>query len=238
MTLDPLLEGLREAPEPVMRLRSDFTAADPPVVALLSGSFDPLTLGHVALAEAALVHADLVLLVYSVRTLPKEEAAPGPLLSEEERLAVLEAFCEARPRIERGLCSHGFLAEHVQAASARFPSSHLALVMGSDKVRQLLDPGWYHDREATLSPLFSRAHVVYAVRSGDEGLVEELLRRAENRIWRDRFERLEVPVGMASLSSRLVRELVAAGEDVSAFLPPEAASLVRGHTPAQAANDP
>jgi cytidyltransferase-like protein len=238
MTLDPLLEGLREAPDPVLRLRSDFTAADPPMVALLSGSFDPLTLGHVALAEAALAHADLVLLVYSVRTLPKEESAPAPLLSEEERLAVLEAFCEARPRIEPALCSHGFLAEHVQAASTRFPSSHLALVMGSDKVRQFLDPGWYQDREAALSPLFSRAHVLYAIRSGDEGLVEELLRRAENMIWRDRFERLEVPAGMASLSSRRVRELVAAGEDVSALLPPEAASLVRGHTPVQAANDP
>jgi cytidyltransferase-like protein len=195
-------------------------------VALLSGSFDPLTLGHVALSEAALDHANLVLLVYSVRTLPKEGSAPGPLLSEEERLAVLEAFCERRPRMEPALSSHGLLAEQVQAASARFPSSDLALVMGSDKVRQLLDPSWYEDREATLRPLFSRARILYAVRAGEKGVVEELL-RAESQNWRHRFQRLEVPSDMAALSSRRVRELVAAGQDVSGLLPPEALALVR-----------
>jgi cytidyltransferase-like protein len=227
MTLDPLLRELREAPQPVLRLRSGFPPVDPPDVALLPGSFDPLTLGHVALAEAALGHADLVLLVYSVRTLPKEEPGPGPLLSEEKRLAVLEAFCATRPRIEPALCSHGLLAEQVEAAGARLPSSNLALVMGSDKVRQLLDPAWYEDREATLRLLFSRAHVLYAVRTGDEGLVEDLLQRPHNRIWIDSFERLDVPADVASLSSRLVRELVAGGRDVSALLPAEAAGLVR-----------
>jgi cytidyltransferase-like protein len=235
MTLDPPLQELREAPEPVLRVRSDFSSPDPPAVALLSGSFDPLTLGHAALAEAALGHANLVLLVYSVRTLPKEESAQGPLLSEEERLAVLEAFCEGRPLMEPALCSHGLLAEHVEAASARFPSSNLALVMGSDKVRQLLDPSWYQDREATLRPLFSRAGVLYAVRGGDEGRVEELL-RADSPGWRDRFERLDVPSDLATLSSRRVRELVAAGLDVSRHLPPEAAALVRGHSPERQPN--
>src|SRR5439155_22771338 len=114
-------------------------------------------------AEAALNHADLVLLVYSVRTLPKDEAVALPLLSEHQRLAVLEAFCEARPGIEPAICSHGLLAEQVDAAAARFPSSDLARIMGSDKVRQLLDPKWYEDREQALRFLFSRARVLYAV---------------------------------------------------------------------------
>ena len=238
MTLDPLLEELREAPEPVLRLRTEWTGGEPGVVAMLSGSFDPLTVGHAALAEAALDLADLVLLVYSVRTLPKEESVPASLLSEEERLAVLEAFCEARPRIEPAICSHGLLAEQVRAATARFPASELALVMGSDKVRQLLDPGWYEDRDAVLHQLFSRATVLYAVRAGDEGLVEDLLRRAENVIWRDRFERLAVAGDVASISSRVVRESLALGKDVSRLLPPEAAPLVRSHSRTRETNEP
>jgi len=226
MTLDPLLQELREAPEPVLRLRTMMPGPDPPVVAILSGSFDPLTVGHAALAQAALRHSDLVLFVYSVRTLPKEEGVTAPLLSEDERLAVLEAFCEARPGIEPALCSHGLLAEHVAAAVARFPSSELALVMGSDKVRQLLDPEWYEDREHTLRSLFERASVLYAVRSGDEGMVEGLLEQPQNDLWRDRFVPLDVPPEVAAVSSRLVRDGLAHGHDVSRLVPLEGKALL------------
>lgn len=227
MTLDPLLQELREAPEPILRLRTELPGPEPRAVALLSGSFDPLTIGHAALAEAASKHADLVLLVYSVRTLPKEGPVPRPVLTEDERLAVLEAFCQERPGIEPALCSHGLLAEQVSAAAARFPASRIALVMGSDKVRQLLDPVWYEDRERTLRSLFSRATVLYAVRSGDEGAVEGLLEQSPNRLWRDKFERLDVAPEIASVSSRLIRERLAAGIDVTPLVPVEAAALLK-----------
>jgi cytidyltransferase-like protein len=232
MTLDPLLRELREASEPVLRLRTALPRLDPRIVAILSGSFDPLTIGHAALAEAALHHADIVLLVYSVRTIPKEEAVPGPLFTEDERLAVLEAFCEARPGIEPALCSHGLLAEQVAAAAARFPSSRLALVMGSDKVRQLLDPSWYVDGQLTLQSLFSRARVLYALRRGEEDMIRDLLEQPHNRVWRERLARLEVSRDVAGVSSRLIRELVANGSDVTGLVPPESMALLQGRRPA------
>lgn len=228
MTLDPLLQELREAPQPVLRLRTDPPSPEPRVVALLSGSFDPLTVGHAELARAAFEHADLVLLVYSVRTMPKEAEAPGPLFSEEERFAVLEAFCGSRPGIEPALCSHGLLAEHVDAASARFPASDLVLVMGSDKVVQLLDPKWYESRDLVLEALFSRAAVLYAVRLGEERLVESTLEQPENASWGHRFRRLEVTPEAASVSSRLVRERLAAGHDVGHLVPTESMALIEG----------
>jgi nicotinate-nucleotide adenylyltransferase len=228
MPLDPLLQELREAPEPVLRLRTELPRPEPTSVALLSGSFDPLTIAHAALAEAALGHADLVLLVYSVRTLPKEGPTPEPLLSEAERLAVLEAFSEARPGIEPALSSHGLLAEQVQAARARFPSSDLALVMGSDKVRQVLDQTWYQDRRRALQVLFSEARILYAVRTGDQGVVEDLLRTGENARWKDRFVRLDVPSDLATVSAGLIRKRLAAGGDVAQLVPIEAMSLLEG----------
>lgn len=226
MTLDPLLQELREAPQPVLRLRVEPPGPEPGMVALLSGSFDPLTIGHAVLAEAALRRADLVLLVYSVRTMPKEAESPGPLLSEDERLAVLEAFCESRPRIEPALCSHGLLADQVEAAAARFPASDLVLVMGSDKVRQLLDLAWYEDRDGTLERLFSRAAILYADRVGEGGLVEAMLEQPENRQWRGRFERIDVAPEVSSVSSRLVREQLAAGRDVGNLVPAESKALL------------
>lgn len=230
MTLDPLLQELRGAPQPVLRLRTELPVPEPQAVALLSGSFDPLTVGHAVLAEAALGHAELVLLVYSVTTLPKEGELPEPLLSEHERLAVLEAYCESRPRIEPALCSHGLLAEQVEAASGRFPASALVLVMGSDKVRQLLDPKWYGNRELALEPLFSRARVLYAERTGEQGMVEAMLARPEHSSWRRRFQRLDAAPDAASVSSRLVRERLAAGRDVDHLVPAESMALLEAKT--------
>lgn len=226
VTIDPLLQELREAPQPILRLRAERSGLDPGVVALLSGSFDPLTVGHAALANAALKQAELVLLVYSVRTLAKEADTPEPLLSQDERLAVLEAFCESRPGMEPALCSHGLLAEQVEAAAARFPASDLMLVVGSDKVVQLLDPSWYEERQRTLDSLFARASVLYAVRLGDEGVVEALLGAPDNAAWRNRFHPLEVDAEAASVSSRLVREELAAGRDVRRLVPAESMTLL------------
>jgi nicotinic acid mononucleotide adenylyltransferase len=231
MTLDPLLQELRDAPQPVLRLRTELTGPEPREVALLSGSFDPITVAHEALAEAALVHANLVLLVYSVRTLSKDVDSPPPLLSEDERLAALEAYCQARQGMEPALCSHGLLAEQAEAAAARFPASQIALVMGSDKVRQLLDAQWYQDRDRTLSTLFQRARILYAVRAGDAGAIEALVGQPPNDVWKERFTPLDVSPEVAAISSRAVREQFASGADVSASVPPEAAVILERRRP-------
>ncbi|HXF73868.1 MAG TPA: adenylyltransferase/cytidyltransferase family protein [Actinomycetota bacterium] len=196
-------------------------AAVPGTVAILSGSFDPPTVGHLALAEAAAAEADLVLLVYSARTLPKDPGAPPPLLPEEARVEALRALAAGRPWLRAALCSHGLLAEQARAAADRFPGARLLLAMGSDKALQLLDPRWYEDRDRTLDELFALAEVRYAVRAGDEGRVEAALAEPANARWRGRFRRLELPPGAAPVSSRAVREALRGGRPVGALVPPE-----------------
>lgn len=215
-----LPEELRRAEEPTLAVHPEPGPAGR--VALLPGSFDPLTVAHAALADAARREgADLVVLLYSVRTLPKEGEVPPPLLSEPQRLAALERFARARSGLAVGLCSHGLLADQAEAAGRRFPSSELWVVVGSDKVLQLFDPRWYEDRDQALGRLFGRAAVRYAVRAGEEGRVEELLARPENARWRDRIRPLAVEPRVASVSSRVVRERLRRGEDVRELVPPE-----------------
>ena len=200
-------------------------------LAILSGSFDPITVGHEALAREAVARAGMVALVYSVRTLPKERSDPPSLLNEEARLEVLERFCAARPAHALGVASHGLLWEQVEAAAQRFPDADLWLVMGSDKVLQLLDPKWYDDRNAVLRDLFAKARVLYGDRAGQEGRVEAVLRLAPNRTWSDRVERILLPPEVASVSSRVVRELLRRGEVVDELLPPEARAALRNVAP-------
>jgi len=219
------LEELRRSRDPKLVMLPDITPA-PPRIALLCGSFDPLTVAHAALAEATLrEHADLVLLTYSVRTIPKEGPAAPALLSERRRVAVLAAFCRHRAEagwsLAVGLCSHGLLVDQVRAARARFQQAELALAMGSDKLLQVLDPKWYADPGASLEALFANARVLYAVRAGEDRLMTNSLRRPENARWRGRLHRLAVPASVAGVSSRQVRELIRRGEDVTPLVPTE-----------------
>lgn len=213
------IDELRSAEIPTLLVWGD--AGDPRSVALLPGSFDPLTIGHAGLAKAATRHVELVLLVYSIRTLPKEGTVPRALLAESERVRSMVAFSRQRKAILPALASHGLLAEQVIAARERFPRARLFVVMGSDKVLQLMDPKWYMDRDQVLERLFDEAEVLYATRSGQAGAVEEVLSGPENERWRDRFHALEVAPEVAAASSREVRQRLARGEDVRALVPSE-----------------
>jgi nicotinic acid mononucleotide adenylyltransferase len=218
------LEKLRR--ESVPRLELLDGDGQPSSAALLSGSFDPVTTAHVALAQAALSVAEVAVLVYSVHTMPKEGTPPPPLLSEEERVAALIAVCRSHPGLLAGVCSHGLLVDQASAARTAFPGARLWMVMGSDKVLQLLEHKWYADRDASLRALFSDAEVLYAERNGEEGAVGAILSRPQNRSWAGRFRRLDVPTGVADLSSTHVRRALEEGEDVGGLIPPEVASIL------------
>ncbi len=226
---DSDLGVLRAATTPTLLVEPD--PGRPGRVALLPGSFDPITVAHAALAEAGSEWADLVVLVYSVRTVPKEVDSEPPLLSEPERVEALKDFCAARPGAAVGLCSHGLLVEEVRAAADRFPGAELALVVGSDKVLQLFDPAWYQDRDAVLEDLFRRATVLYAVREGEaEGLNTALADPAHAR-WRHRLRQIDVAPEAAAVSSGLVRARLRRGQDVSHVLPPGVRIPGTGNSP-------
>jgi nicotinic acid mononucleotide adenylyltransferase len=193
----------------------------------VAGSFDPMTVAHEALARA--LETELTLLVYSAATLPKEPGPGGPprppLLGEEDRLASLLAWCAPRSGNAVAVCSGGLYADQAEAAAAAFPGARIRFGLGSDKVLQLFDPGWYRDRDADLDRFFSITEVAYAERAGDRDRLRDRL--ASNPRWASRLRRLDLPPDMADVSSRAVREAVARGEDVSSSVPREVQSFVQ-----------
>jgi nicotinamide-nucleotide adenylyltransferase len=196
------------------------------VVGLVPGSFDPMTVAHVGLAEA--MDADLALFLYSPATLQKETGPGGspepPLLSEEDRVASVLAVVGPRPGRGVAVCSHGLLADQAEAAARAFPRAALVFGVGSDKIRQLLDPRWYRDRDTDLSRLFSLAEVAFAVRSGDDGPdpVE-----AAGAPWGSRIRRLDLDPRLAGISSRAVRAALRRGQDVTDVVPAEVLPFLR-----------
>ena len=210
-----LLERARAAPDGRLVAADPFPAVER--VALLPASFDPLTVGHAALVDAALREGSTVVLLYSVRTLPKEGEPGEPLLGEHDRVRSMEAFAASRPGAIVAVTSSSLLVDQAEAASTVFPGAEVELLAGSDKVGQLVDPRWYEDADAALERLFAAATVRSALRAGDD---PEVLRRLAER-WPGRLVAIAVDPAVTEVSSRDVRERLRRGEDVSALVPPE-----------------
>ncbi len=121
------------------------------------GSFDPLTVAHVALARAArdACHLDVVELVISVRPLGKEDRDQTPV---EERLGAIEAATRDLPWLRARATTARLLADIAEGAHA--------VVLGADKWHQLHDPAFYGSEEAMARALARLPTVAVAPRAG------------------------------------------------------------------------
>ena len=109
------------------------------------GTFDPPTIAHLAIAEAARAQCDLsdVDLVLNREPLGKSPARPL-----ETRVAMLEAVASTRSWLHVVVTNQLHVADIAQGYDV--------LVLGADKWSQVLDPGFYaseHERDAAVARL-------------------------------------------------------------------------------------
>jgi len=98
------------------------------------GTFDPPTVAHLAIAEAAWRQGglDRLELVLCESPLGKKDADVAPL---ESRLELLEAICETRPWLGVAVSESELICDIAEGYDA--------VVMGADKWAQVVDPAWY-----------------------------------------------------------------------------------------------
>jgi nicotinic acid mononucleotide adenylyltransferase len=131
------------------------------------GSFNPPTVAHLAIAEAAWRQCGLerVDLVVSRSPLGKE---PDDLARLEDRVAVLEAIAGRQPWLG------------VRATDARLladvADGYDVLIVGADKWAQLVDPVWYGGSEAARDQELARIRrIVVAPRRAHDLTGREVL---------------------------------------------------------------
>ena len=102
------------------------------------GTFDPPTVAHLAIAEAAWRQGGLERIELVVSRSPLGKAPSVP--SFEDRLSVLDRVAAARPWLGIAVTDGRLIAE--------VAAGYDAVVMGSDKWLQVVDSGWYGGSEA------------------------------------------------------------------------------------------
>lgn len=188
---------------------------DPVRVGAYPGTFDPPTIAHLAIAEAALDQGglDRLELVVSRSPLGKDPSVPA----FEDRLEVLEAVAASRSWLSVRVSPHRLIADVV--------AGYDAVVMGMDKWLQVVDPAWYggsiasRDRAVESLPpvlLVTRAGVDGGSLPGNVRLlslddrlapVSSTLTRAGRREWMlEEAARFDAETGAWSDPSRYVRQ--------------------------------
>ena len=229
------LAGLDPAGTPAAVVAVPPRPAPPPGadIAILAGSFDPLTNAHLALAQAARGHPGQernVYLALSRHTVDKE-ARVRP--TDADRALVLAQWAGRAPGCGVLFFNRGLYADQAVAARAAFPAARsIAFVVGFDKARQIFDPRYYTDRDAALRTLFANVTLLVAPRAdAGPGALDALLDRPENRPFRDAAWPLPLDPAWADDSSTRVREAARQGRPYADLVPPETVAFVNDLQP-------
>jgi len=207
------------------------------VCGILGGTFDPVHLGHVALAEAALAGLPLSEVLWLPSGNPGHRAPP--VASAGDRLAMLRLALagSARYRLDASELErreptysvHTLTRLRAQVGLAQ----PLVLLLGSDSFLSL--PSWLRWRE-----LFELAHIAVAGRPGhvprDGGPSPELSAEIVRRTARPeqlgasaagRIARFDMPP--TDISASAVREGSRSGKDMRDLLPGAVLAYIRTH---------
>lgn len=180
---------------------------------LFGGSFDPVHLGHLLVARAALEELELDRLFFIPAAQspfkPERQPAPGELRARLLRLALAGwTRCEVdEQELRRGGVS--YTIDTVRDYARRFPGAHLFYLIGADHVASL--PGW---REA--AELARLVEFVVIPRPGEAPA-------AFPPPFRGRVLK-GFPI---AVSSSEIRARVRAGLDVEPLVPPAVAEAIR-----------
>ncbi len=201
-------------------------------IAVLFGSFNPLTNAHVTAMKKAVEHlnADKGLFVATSAQYLRRKTVKlnDPFyLTEDERKAIIETVCESEPKLEFwGFEMGGINPRRYKTLckiQAQYPDCELYEVQGADKVRSISK---FSDGEEYISHIkfavFERNDIDLAQLFG----TDDLLAR-----YRDRFVVLPPLDDTAAVSSTEVRKRFYAGEDYSDIIPSAAAEILDKHAP-------
>ncbi|HEY7686705.1 MAG TPA: nicotinate (nicotinamide) nucleotide adenylyltransferase [Gemmatimonadales bacterium] len=182
--------------------------------ALFGGSFDPVHLGHLVVAETACeaLGGGARVRMMPAREQPFKQAAHRA--TPEHRVAMLSLAVAGNPRfavedIEIGLPAPSYTVQTLRALARREPGNRFTLLLGADAARDV--PAWY---EAEALPAL--ADIVVFARPGTAVPPHPLFQQV-----------IEVPA--VDISATLVRQRVADGRSIRYLVPDAVREYIAAH---------
>ena len=180
--------------------------------ALFGGSFDPVHVAHLMVAEAAADELDATVRLLPAREQPFKRAAHQA--SAEQRAAMLDRAVSGNPRlrverVELDLPTPSYSVRTLRALAEREPGNRFMLLLGADAARDLA--AWWE-----VEALPGLADVVVFARPGASVPRHPLISRV-------------IPVPSIDLSATQVRERVKQGRSIRYLVPDQVREYIATH---------
>lgn len=193
-------------------------------VGLLGGTFDPVHLGHLILAEQCRTQAQLDE-VWFIPAYHPPHKAPQGVTRFEHRCDMLALACAGQPAfrvepIEKELPPPSYTAQTLRELTERYPEHEFHLLLGADSLIDL--PQWYEPLQVVAS-----AGLIAVPRPGVMLMTAEMLAKALGLSHGDSLRLRIVSAPMVDISSRDLRRLLAAGLSIRYLVPRSVEEFIR-----------
>jgi len=184
-------------------------------IGVFGGTFDPVHLAHLILAEQCREQGRLDEVRFVVAARPPHK--PQPIASFDQRVEMLTLAVSGQPafrveELERDRPGPSYTADTLEELQRREKSAELALIVGSDSLHDL--PMWYQPER-----ILAAAELLVVARPGSPVMPAEELRRLLHLDARAPLRMAVVEVPPVGIASREVRRRLAEGRSVRFMIP-------------------
>lgn len=210
-------------------------------VAIYGGSFDPVHIGHLWVAQncAEKLQLDQVLFIPAATSPLKPH---GPVASNEDRLMMLRLALAGQPSASDGVAlmvddrelrrgGKSYTIDTVEDIKRERPDDELFLLVGSDAFAAI---GQWHRPEDLLSTV---TPVVFR-RGGDPPIDWSVLENLVSASRRKEIEAASVSIPMIEISSGDIRQRIAKGRNIRFMVSQSVAAFIRANSLYQAVTSP
>ena len=194
---------------------------------IFSGSFNPLTVAHIEMIDAAQKKYDLDEILLILARANVDKGVFG--LSLADRLLMLKEYAANREDLSVAACSHGKFIEKIEALKPAYPAGiHFSFIVGYDTFVRLFDPKYYTDLHGALEVLFDQCRFIVANRQKyDADAVGRVIDAPDYRRYADCIDLIELPEFFAEISSTDIRTQIQAGNSVDHLVPTEVQAFLK-----------
>ena len=184
----------------------------PRKLGILSGTFNPPTRAHLALARAALAEVDEVLFVLP-RVFPHR---PYEGAQFEERIAMLKDALASEPCFSIASTARGLFIDIARECRAEYPEAALIFLCGRDAAERIVN--WDYGESGAFAKMLEVFELRVAARSGAY---------VPPASFAERIRPLSIDPGMDDISATEIRERISRGAPWEHLVPAEIVPLVR-----------
>lgn len=209
--------------QPRVTLRKRAAGPAPTRLGVLGGAYNPITLAHLAVGEAAMEHYGIDEVLFLLPQVPPHKTIFGASL--EQRLEMMRLAAADTPHASVGISTHGLFVDMYEGLLSLYPQRpQVFFLTGRDAAERIL--AWhYDDAETVLKRMFQSFQFIVCSRHGPFSLPDDPLLKP----YRHRIHSCPLPPQANLISATEVRQRRERGLSIDDLVPASVAAYIAAH---------